>query len=688
MAYRVPNTYARFVKTAGPVNNPGASRIMGLIGTGLNFYEVYNEPVQKSSTKIYDELNNTNVIEILKVSTKPEYFGKAAVDNTYYTEISGSEGQFTVKDNQIIWKKVAGSSSTVNPEAIPTNGSTEFLSKVTAIKNADEQLVQDGEWLVEITYVDKLAGAYRVINNVTKEIVGEYAVDPEANVEKPIPGVDLTVTTTFVADDNGESITQVGDYIIITTTAAKTEKEATAVFDTSSNEDLQAAIEDLTVIYTDRVVTDKYTITVTDITTGTFTIVSDNGTVNYTGFIGEEEEYLDIIPGITFSFNTLPAETVNGDKVIINTSARNPEDAPLEGSTYYVSYKFRKAEEDYEPKLFFDYDDIVAEYGNYDVTASGIVINSLALGAEIAFLNGATPIVCVQSKDGSDYEMKKALDKLMRSLPGVDNINTVIPLTESINVGGHAVKHVDIMSNPDNGKERMTYLGAKRRQPITKKKSLRDSSEGMVEVASSISNERVVFVAPGELVKEIKDLRTGIVNDRKIPACYAAVAVAALGLVNDPAEPLTNKTIAGFKGITEVFLESEKNKLAEAGCLVLEQRGPLIKVRHGITTSTVDVNSNEITLVQIKDYVIDACRKSTAELYIGNKNKPSILADVQYTITNILNQFISQEIILGFSNLVVKRNKDNPTQIDVRFEIEAVYPLNYIEITFGFSAIS
>ena len=91
-------------------------------------------------------------------------------------------------------------------------------------------------------------------------------------------------------------------------------------------------------------------------------------------------------------------------------------------------------------------------------------------------------------------------------------------------------------------------------------------------------------------------------------------------------------------------------------------------------------------MIQIKDYVIDACRQVCGALYIGLKNKPSVIADVQYTITSILNQFISQEVILNFQGLKVKRSPTDPTEIDVQFEIEAVYPLNYIVLTFGFAA--
>jgi hypothetical protein len=54
----------------------------------------------------------------------------------------------------------------------------------------------------------------------------------------------------------------------------------------------------------------------------------------------------------------------------------------------------------------------------------------------------------------------------------------------------------------------------------------------------------------------------------------------------------------------------------------------------------------------------------------------------------MLPEIMSQQIILGYSGLSVKRSKEDPRQIDVKFEIEAVYPLNYISISFGFSANS
>lgn len=685
MAYRVPGAYAQFNRTAGPVNNPGSTRVLGLVGTGLNYFEVYNEPIRKSDKKSYDQLVHSNIFEVMSVTSQPKYFDRNSPEMVEY--VQGEK--FNLREGRYIaWE---GIENYKQPTIIGLgDGGRVFEDKVECMVDpTTSYLLEDGEWLVEITYVDEPTmgknGAYRVINNITKEIIGEYAVSATKRFNV-IPGTELTIETTFIADDEGKSKTSVGDYILIKTEGIKTEIEAHAKINTTS--DLSEQIQSLMVINPDNVLTNKYTIEIVDASIGRFTITNDEGFITYDGLVGAVGEYLETIPGISFIFDSLPEGVEDGDQVEIETTARLIDGVPGEDEIYYVSYKYRKADEDYGPKLFFDYDDVIAEYGNYDVTASSVVINSLTLGAEIAFQHGVNPIVCVQAKNDSDFEMRKAIDMLKRSLPGLDNINTIIPLSESPELGAYTMNHIDLMSSYEMGKERMTYLGAKRKQPIVKSATILDRSLGMVETAKSYANERVVFVVPGEIVREVRDLRTGKVNDRSLPGCYAAVGVASIGLVNDPAEPLTNKQLVGFKALKDLYTETEKNLLAEAGCLVLEQTGSTIKIRHGITTSTSDINSNEITLIQIKDYVIEACRKSTSELYVGNKNRPTIISDVELTITSILKQFISSEIILGYEGLSVKRNKDNPTQIDVRFEIEAVYPLNYINITFGFMAVS
>jgi len=158
--------------------------------------------------------------------------------------------------------------------------------------------------------------------------------------------------------------------------------------------------------------------------------------------------------------------------------------------------------------------------------------------------------------------------------------------------------------------------------------------------------------------------------------------------MNDPAEPLTLKNITGFTSLGVLYTEAEKNIMAEQGVLVLEQYGAAMRIRHGITTSTAEVNSSEITLVQIKDYVIEAARTTLGELYVGRKLMPTVVGDVQNTLQNILAQFVGQEVIISFDGISVARSAEDPRAIDVVFEIEAVYPLNYVNISFSFSGVN
>lgn len=402
---------------------------------------------------------------------------------------------------------------------------------------------------------------------------------------------------------------------------------------------------------------------------------------------------IDVIPGFTLtvtdtmipevdgSGTAIPGTCITntGDYVVIHTTAGNTvAGTPAPGEAFYVSYAYRKAEVDFAPKMFTDYQDIIAEYGDYEVTASGKVINSLALGAEIAFTNGVNPIVCVQTKNDSDYAIQRAIDALERDIKGVVNVNTVVPLSTSPAAGAHALNHVKKMSEPEIGKERMTYIASAPGELYT------DS----MATAAGLNDERAIYVVPGSATKQIRDTVTGRISVRRVPGCYLAVAVAALGLKNDPAEPFTNKTISGFDSLGEFYSESEKNLMAERGCLVLDQSGANIRIRHGQTTAVADINSNEITLVQIKDHVIEAARKTLGEQFIGRKLMPTVVNDIEVALTSLLTQFKGQDIIIGFHSVTVKRSKEDPRAIDVKFEIEAVYPLNYINIEFSFSGIN
>lgn len=414
--------------------------------------------------------------------------------------------------------------------------------------------------------------------------------------------------------------------------------------------------------------------------------------------------FRNAIPGLSFELysfrdvegliemnGTKDINDLSGSGVIIQTveGIINPE-VPQAGNAYYVTYKYAKSDEDYEPKVFSDYKDIVSEYGQYLVTESGMIINGITLAAEIAMQNGASPLVIVQAKSETDEEYKKAIDKLGTKIGAIDSVNAIVPLTNSLTVNKYLIDHINKYSSSEYGMYRMGYLSSLPNQPVDKEPSVANPIQGAIQTAKEINDERIVYVVPGLVTKNVLNSITGFSSIKTLPGYYLTTGVAALSLRNDPAEPLTNKRLYGFNGLVNYYSEPELNLLSSSGCLAIKQDTQGLKVRHGVTThgsidTLADIQSNEITLVQIKDYVINGCKNEIGDKYIGGKLKPSIVADVEFTLKALLNKYIGDGIIINYEDLVVARDLDDPRQLNVRFLIEAVYPLNYIDITFGFS---
>ena len=710
MSYRVPGAYARFVHKASAVNNVGITRCLGIVGTGATYFEVYNETIVKDNAASYDKLAYNNVFEIISVTDKALVNGNVVEGSRQFVE--GTD--FYLRDgNKISWQTIEDGSF-----AITANNAAgvRFKNNIDAVvDDKGDYLLVDGSYTLEISYIEDAwdhadtahvnCGCYRVIDNSSKKIVGEWGVSSEWNYDA-IPGLKLRIEDVFVPNEEGESITKVGDYVTITTKAPKTEIEPAVAFDETvpnysielrnsfsqiqdNDTDVRTDMEHFMVVDSSKVVDDDWDLEVVDSATQEIQIiqVSTGETIYGPINVNAVAEYLNIIPGITFMIEELSPDVNTGDVVRIHTQAATFGNAISENNTYYVSYKYKKADEDYEPKLFYDYYDVINEYGDYDVTASSIVINSLTLGAELAFKSGLTQIVCVQARNDSDLEIMNAIDKLKKDVAGTENVNTVVALTTSPTVGAYLKSHVNLMSAETGKHERMAYLSAKPKQVINKNPTAADKTVGMKQQAEAYSDERIVYVVPGRVGYNVKNLQTGRINERVLPGCYLALSLACIGLFNDPAEPLTRKyTKCGFTQLFDNYSETEKNALAESGCCVMEELIAGIRCRHGITTKDDEINTTEITLIQIKDYVIAQCRKTCDDLYIGIKNLPGARADIKFSIESILSQFINQEIIIGYSGLSVKQSSLDPREVLVNFEIEAVYPLNYITISFGFSS--
>ena len=408
-----------------------------------------------------------------------------------------------------------------------------------------------------------------------------------------------------------------------------------------------------------------------------------------------------IIPGIKFSLDAkaiaaeaakpvdakIKAGTILG--IISTRPVAFPDGQPADGDTYYISYKYRRT--DFSPKIFTQYEDIVATYGNYNVALNGYVSNGVTLAAQLAMQNGAEEVIISQVESDTNQGFKDAIDKLANVDENIISVDIIVPLTTDYEVIQHLSDHVTLYSSDEYCLYRMGYVGASKDEPIdSDAQDYEGDKLGSIQKTMAMKNERMVYVVPGTVSKTVINPVTGYSVVRTLPAPYAAAAVAGLAMRNDLAEPLTNKIVYGIDSLGTIYQEVDANKLANAGCLVLKQDKNEIRVRHGITTfyefqTFNDVHSNEITFIQIKDRVISLCRSELGRKYVGNKLKTSILNDIEYTLTQLLNTLAAAETIIGYEGVSVTRDIDNPMQVNIRFFIEAVYPLNFLEVEFGFS---
>lgn len=393
------------------------------------------------------------------------------------------------------------------------------------------------------------------------------------------------------------------------------------------------------------------------------------------------------IPGVDIILDDT-SEYLVGDSIEIKVFKEVVEvkgyAGPLETEKYNVLYYNYKTKEDYEPKVFYDYDSVIAEYDNYLISSvTGNVTNSLTLGAEVAFMNGCSSLVCVQVPEDDLYGFKAAIDKLKYNIEEIDRISTLVVLSVDPDIVSLATNHVKIASSADISKECMTYISGDKNLTI---KQILQTVKGISE--DNEINYRTVYIAPTVVEKRVKDLESNRIKTFRLPGCYLAAAIGAISTRFDVAEPLTNKSIDGFSRLGTKYLESEMNLLASKGCLVVRQTGTTLMIRHGITTSGNDIDDTEITTVQIRDEITYICRDILGKNFIGKKLLPSVLSDINITINNILKSLEKDQIILSASDVVVKRSTIDPRQVDVRFEVEAVYPLNYVNIEFSFSGVN
>lgn len=332
---------------------------------------------------------------------------------------------------------------------------------------------------------------------------------------------------------------------------------------------------------------------------------------------------------------------------------------------------------------FSDYNSAANVFGQpFVYSGSTPVVNSPAsLAAFLAFQNGAPQVSLynIVSTSGSTSDFLTAI----QSFAGVDSFDLLVPLVyDSAYNSGSSGPLYDGISNflnaqANNGIFQRAFVG------------LDNSTAGSffipINIANDLGNSRISVVNlptvnynPG--FNSSTGTTTGVIS---INGYYVAAALAGMWASRAPQVPLTNKSVAGFVGISNQLSSSQETTQQSYGVLVVAQkRNGTMYVRHGLTTDTSNWLTQEISINTVGDYVAKNFKTNFINSnLIGQALTTSVFSAINDLTVGLLSELQTSGVIMGYTGLNVVQDPNNPTRVLVSFLYSPTIPLNYINVT-------
>lgn len=335
-----------------------------------------------------------------------------------------------------------------------------------------------------------------------------------------------------------------------------------------------------------------------------------------------------------------------------------------------VTYNYRD-ETFFEATTFNSLFDVQDAYGpSFDST--GAITSELTLAAELAFLNGASELVCVAVDKSGGTPSLSEFQAALALLEDIESVAIVVPATGLNTLFASVSNHVNLQSQ--NRRERRAIVG-------TDGTSTAVSTATRQGYAQAVNNRRVLMVSPAT----VKYFSTTANQEVTIGGCYLAAALAGISVAQGVAIPLTRKFLAGFTNIPEVLSEQQKNVEASAGLCVIEQiRSGQIRIRHGVTTNPTDLYNREWTITGQEDRLAIQIRNYLdATGIIGSIITDTTLATVKALVVGALGILVANLDIRAWRGIQVRQLVSNPDVVQVQFEWQASIPLNYILVRYS-----
>lgn len=365
-----------------------------------------------------------------------------------------------------------------------------------------------------------------------------------------------------------------------------------------------------------------------------------------------------------------------------------------DGDIVTITYSYANADY-YQPQVFTDFDSVVTVYGLPMVSSapsspnSSQVFSPLAMGAQVAFQNGATVLLCValNPSDGTLQQQFKAAYAKLATNYQASIIVPVFPDDLSVSSGTVAQYTTTLATDLEahcvaasaDGYPRVGLFGAPR--------NYSESDQAMDAFAGAIKNKRVILTYPNRL-----QFFNGMTNQiTEISGCYLAAALGGLLGSLPTNRGLTKESVTSFVGfsapVAQVMTKLFKNTLSQAGvCVVEMNRLNQMLVRHGVTTDMTSLLTREISLVRIADTLFEIIQLGMeAAQLIGEPITPETVIQVRGALQSLLEQSVASDLIVAYANLSVKQQtypSGDPSIIECKFSYQPALPLNYVTVSF------
>jgi hypothetical protein len=364
----------------------------------------------------------------------------------------------------------------------------------------------------------------------------------------------------------------------------------------------------------------------------------------------------------------------------VTTIARSTGSTLDDPVTVTVSYRYTDSEY-FTPFRALTYDDARNAFGDSIDLTTGDIVSPLSLGAKVAFDNGAASLLLVPI--AGTAATRAELQDAYATLATYPDVKIVVPLP--VGMTGTALAPGDLYNIGQDLKTQVETASAADARCIG---IIGWAKEVTIDPATAVPNftsSRVMAMWPNRMSYFNGSNNTTF----DIDGCYLAAAAAGIFAANQVQVPLTHKIVRGFAGIPTSLLATmtlaQKNIWSNAGVAVVEpQRDGRLIVRHGTSTDRTNVLTREISLTRAKDTMIDLVEDAlSASQVIGTFIDSDTPANVQSVVQGALETAQTQNIIIGYQGLTSRQQSVDPSVIEIKFQYQPAYPLNYVVVSFS-----